>query len=160
MLLRTVQEIREYTDGERPHGYRLYLIQDGEIVLYIGQSFHPFQRIKEHLGEGNRDDNRPSKVGQLILAYYSVAATWPIQFYTLKECQPYVTQHIPSWFDRRYYEQNMGKRASQRDCMNIAEEALIRMFRPCLNIQKNNQETKTPLPKRYQELLGEQRDCS
>jgi hypothetical protein len=48
------------------------------------------------------------------------------------------------------YEDNKERLSAERWCMDTAEEALIEILRPCLNISKNRK-TRTPLPEKYRD---------
>jgi hypothetical protein len=50
----------------------------------------------------------------------------------------------------RLYEDNKERLSAEKWCMEIAEEALIEVLRPCINISKNRK-TATPLPKKYRD---------
>src|SRR5215471_2514982 len=77
----TIKEALELDDlnDER---YNIYLYRDSEVVLYIGQSSRPFERLREHLGQGDRNLYDPDFVGQLMLNNRPASLTWEVQIAT------------------------------------------------------------------------------
>ncbi len=91
----------------------------------------------------------PSRIGELILRFLPASLAWNVDLYTLDDCTPYIAQ-IANGGYLHVYQDNKERLSSQKWCMEIAEEALIEVLRPCLNISKNRR-TRTPLPEKYRD---------
>ena len=101
--------------------HRLYVVSDGDLVLYVGKSTDPIDRIQAHCGGGRFGWAGASLLGETIKDNLPESRTWTVTMYTLPECQT-------------------------RD-MDMAEQELIRVMRPCLNVSYNsNGQT---LPEKY-----------
>lgn len=120
MIETTIQAI---VNNTAPHDiqHELYLVRDGNDVLYVGKSIHPLERIKEHTRGG-------SALATRIQASMPLAYTWAVELYTVAELEPLVksyTQGIPrSWYNGAYR-------------VEYAEKALIEKYHPCLNVHLN-----------------------
>jgi hypothetical protein len=115
-------------------GHRLYMVRDGEVVFYIGQSGNPLERILTHIGQGPWNWSQgPSPLGDLIMANLPASRGWQVDLMTPDECKPLV-------------EDWLGFKITCSD-IAYAEKALIRQHRPCLNVVCN--EYPAPLPERY-----------
>jgi len=126
----TIKEALELDDlnDER---YNIYLYRDSEVVLYIGQSSRPFERLREHLGQGDRNLYDPDFVGQLMLNNRPASLTWEVQIATLAELQQLL--NLPVRIDKV--------------SLDSMERDLILLYKPCLNRTGNPH--RTPLPARY-----------
>jgi predicted GIY-YIG superfamily endonuclease len=90
--------------------YSVYLIRDGNTVIYIGKSRNPLKRLFQHFGHLSR----PSL---FYLDYKPYARHWTVELYTIEEC-----------------EEVTGKRCRS---MANAEIAMIQHFHPCANTTYN-----------------------
>ena len=54
MMTTTVRAVlgRMLDPGEEPYG--IYVVREGEVVLYVGRSQDPFRRLSEHFGHSWR----------------------------------------------------------------------------------------------------------
>jgi hypothetical protein len=108
--------------------YRLYLVRDGSLVFYIGQSKDAVNRLANHIGLG-QNFIPSSKLGALIVNNMEEAVNWDIDFLTIKDCHPIVREMYPK---------------TKMPTANIAEKALIKKFCPCLNVDHNDSPTQLP----------------
>lgn len=82
MLEMTIEEVitkylRSQTEIQKAkiqmERYCIYLIRDGETVLYVGQSTNPYNRFISHIGEDWHAD--PSPIGKFILQHAPTSYT-------------------------------------------------------------------------------------
>lgn len=75
--------------GPRP-SYRLYVVRDGDVVFYVGQSQNVINRLWDHLGEGcwARVQGK-SNLGRLIKFNLPASRVWQIELLTVEDCQDY-----------------------------------------------------------------------
>jgi hypothetical protein len=124
-------------------GHLIYVVREGEVVFYVGQSKRDVvTRFWEHI-------QKRSRLGQLIELNRPSSLTWLVDFYTLADCRPYVTQ-----------KSLFAMQAWETFDMDMAEQALIAWLRPILN--RNFNANPTPLPAHYHghELLGQRLPAS
>ncbi len=126
-----VKQVFKETPGTKEEDYRLYVIRDpaqvdlfsaGGTIFYVGQASNPHNRLMIHLGllwPG------PSHVGDFIRDNAPTSGDWLFEQYTLEDCS-----------------QIVGR------CRDVdeAEEALIKLYRPCLNTACNPDPTPLPVP--------------
>lgn len=118
--------IRAILDGQaRAPGHRLYLVRDGATVFYVGQSVDPVERVRGHLGLGELAFAGTDRLGYFIEDNLPGAQAWQVILYTLEDCQAY----LGAWD------------------VQEAEERLIELARPCLNVQGNT--SPSPIPAKY-----------
>lgn len=111
-------------------GHLIYLIRDGQLVFYIGQSKRDvITRFQEHM-------QKPSRLGKLIEINKPLSLAWSVDFYTLADCRPFIQQK--TLFPMQNWE---------HFDMDIAESAMIRMLKPIVNRDFNP--NPTPLPSKY-----------
>lgn len=90
--------------------HQLYQIQDGDTVLYVGQTtWGVLFRLWTHLVGGF--GGGPSRLGRIVRANLPAARNWQLVFYTLDDCHAVTRVQ--------------------------AELDLIASTRPCLNVQNN-----------------------
>lgn len=125
MLTQTVKQVVTAEQWTMDHVYRLYVIRDGDTILYVGLSRDPFYRLQEHTGLGDGDvAAEPSRIGDLIVRFLPDSLTWDVDLYTLDDCTPYVAQIAKGGY-LHMYEENKESLPGEKWCMEIAEEALI-----------------------------------
>ena len=124
----------------------VYLYRDGSTVLYIGRSTSPLQRLLEHLGRGDFCDI-PSPLGKTIIDNLPLSLGWTLLLLTVADCEPLVRLHRPEYHE--WYLQQMTRRLA-REAAEVAEEALIDHYQPCLNIAGNR--APHPLPEKYRKF--------
>lgn len=90
-----------------------------------------------------------SRIGDLIIRFLPDSLSWNVDLYTLDDCTSYVAQIARGGY-LHLYEDNIKRLSAEKWCMEIAEEALIEILRPCININKNRR-TRTPLPEKYRD---------
>lgn len=111
---------------------RLYVVGDGDLTLYVGQSQSPIDRILEHLGLAGRNRGWPSRLGQLILDNAPASHAWTVRLLAVDDCEAAIREVFPAYV---------------RWDVDLAERAMIHTLRPCLNVIHNCQGT--PLPAKY-----------
>lgn len=146
MLTLTVRELicaggSEIPEGE---GYCLYLVRDGELVLYVGKSADVSGRLIRHVtGDGltacHVDPERfhgypTSDLGRLIRDHARESFGWSVDLFTGEDCAELVKRHFPEAAGYDRYD---------------AERALIREHRPALNVTHNADPR--PLPEKYRD---------
>jgi hypothetical protein len=142
----TIREWMIQVRADRPEtqaeDYRLYVIRDPDqvdlfsadgTVFYVGQFENPYNRLMVHMGllwPG------PSHVGTFIRENAPASGSWLFEQYTLEECSGIV-----------------GK------CHDVdeAEEALIKLYHPCLNTAANPDPA--PLPVHYKSSYREAKNA-
>jgi hypothetical protein len=102
--------------------FDLYVIRDENTVFYVGQSYLAFNRVWDHIRNGYK---WRSDVGRFILC---------------------------NWPKSMNYEIELLSSGSQEfavagNDLARAEEMLIRMYKPCLNISQNDEPS--PIPEVY-----------
>jgi len=130
----TMREAMKMLDPEYDGGEQyLYLYLEGEIVFYVGKSSQPFERLQEHIGQG--DDKRsmpwPDPIGRLILENRPASLEWTVQVTPLTELRTQM-------------------KLSDRVDIDTVERELIARFHPCLNRTCNR--NPTPLPEKYRKF--------
>jgi predicted GIY-YIG superfamily endonuclease len=145
MITTTIRAVRagnhDYDDDQ---GLYLYVIRALDAALYVGQSRSPAARVMEHVQGGARSQGR---LHRLFRAHTEEALDWTVEFWTLADCLPLVRiharPHVVAW-----YEQTITTCEAQ-DAISDAEHALIRHYRPALNVRHNDGPSCTPLPARF-----------
>ena len=100
-------------------GYDLYLVSEGQVTFYVGQSHCAFERLWEHIRGGPKGH---ALLGRFILCNWPRAAGW--------------TMTLVGSDDVRF--------AGVGHSRDAAEQLLIAALKPCLNVTLN--EHPTPLP--------------
>jgi hypothetical protein len=103
-------------------GLDLYLFRDEEIVFYVGQSYRAFDRIWNHLKNGYK---ARSDIGRFILCNWPRSMDYEIELLCSQTSE----------FDDGNHN------------LVLAEEKLIKQFKPCLNTSVNP--APIPLPAKY-----------
>jgi predicted GIY-YIG superfamily endonuclease len=138
MIKTTIRAALEQSLDAR--GHYLYLVRDGKIVLYVGLSITPLDRLQAHLER--------SALGQVLSRCLPMSLDWGYELYTLTDCLSAVEHHRPA--SAVYYRENMiadHDRITRGQLMHIAEDALIDHHRPYLNV--SNAQYARRLPARY-----------
>ena len=116
---------------EQALGHLIYVVRDDKLVFYVGQSKRDVvTRFWEHL-------QTPTRLGRIITLNRPASEQWAVDFYTLADCRPFVTQK--SLFALQEW---------QHFDMDMAEQALIQALRPVINRDFNPHPT--PLPAHYE----------
>jgi hypothetical protein len=156
----TIREALETLPGTGDHF--LYLYRDGEIVFYVGRSIDPIERLEQHLGTlgGNSFFKDRDLPGNVIRKNYPESLNWLIDLFTLKDCQPFIGKNspLPAWMNKRdckTYKRllkslEVGGFSYDKYAMEMAEQALINNYHPCLNARGTNHFT-SDLPKKYRD---------
>lgn len=149
MITATIGELLDgKLDDLDRRGHRLYLVRDGETVFYIGKSRNPIDRLWQHLGLALTggvlwSEYFMSQLGHLVKANLPEARSWQVELLTLEECTPVVLERMPYLAGRwESWCQKLPDSAA-----DDAEQALIELHGPCLNVMHNRR--KTPLPTCY-----------
>lgn len=128
MLTLTVKDVTsgamyEMEGAQDPHC--IYVVREGDVILYVGRSTDPFRRLEEHFGVALRSSG--GSIGPIYKQFKSEAVHWTIDLYTLEECK----------------ETSAGRCADVAD----AERDMIRHFSPCLN--ERNNPNPSQMPEKY-----------
>lgn len=145
------QEVGGYVNRGVMTGHTIYLVRDGEVVLYIGKSYDPLNRLKEHIGKTSRS-NSPSSLGELILDNRPESLNWTMELHTFLDCSEYVASYSSFYYEGGYQHiVAMAKDnvlyAYNDFAIMIAERSMIDYFHPCLNVADNSQPI--DLPEKY-----------
>jgi hypothetical protein len=138
MRRRTIKEFyRDASNPEvrvSPEDYKIYLVRpDDTVALYIGQSGNPASRMLDHLGIGTWGESSLSLLGQCIHAHLPASGEWYFEEYTLEDCREITTAYrkdldiyrqLPHLLDNPFWPDQ-------------TEEAMIKHYRPCLNVACN-----------------------
>lgn len=142
----TTMEIIEKTEDNIPETFKhfLYLVKDGDVVLYVGRSYDPVDRLQQHLGISGRYGNYSAD--DLGLVYFEEkpeSLKWQVEIYTVDDCLPFVKKHIMSYITH-YTEERYLSQEGLDGAIDFAEQALIHEHRPCLNVIHNQNATRLP----------------
>ncbi len=131
----TMKEALDMYDNDSRIQDYIYLYRDGEVIFYIGKSVQPFERLQEHLGQGEdkRCQSFPDQVGKLILNNQPVSLEWRVEIMSLEEI-------------------HAKQESSIKIGIDDMEKELIMHFKPCLNDMYNR--NPTPLPLHYRKSSG------
>jgi hypothetical protein len=148
MIVTTVKaaldfQVEGYSTNGLHERYPLYLVRDGDVIFYIGQSRSPLNRLQEHMGETSRGGL--SMLGMLIKAQAPASYEWTYELRKPVECIEYAEEYYRSLFP----DAVSLFTDTFRETLDLdeAEIALIYHFKPCLNARGNP--NRTPLPERY-----------
>ena len=111
------------TEGHCPEpwkGFDLYLFRDENVVFYVGQSHHAFDRVWDHLKGGFKGH---SLVGRFLWN------NWPVSM-------KFVIELISSTSEQF---------AGIGNDLDAAERQLIATWSPCFNMSLNRQPTPIPI---------------
>ena len=97
----------------------LYVIRDGDLVFYVGQSYCAFDRVWDHIKNGYK---WRSDVGRFILCNWPKSMNYEIELLSASSEEFAAVSH------------NLTR----------AEEMLIKMYRPCFNISQNDEPSPMP----------------
>lgn len=128
MIKTTVREIIDDSVGNYGNNTRIYLVRDGDVVFYVGQSIDMHTRMRDHLGMSGR--SMPDRLTDLVIDNLPASEQWEVYFYTLDEC-----------------EQVIGKPSIFLKNVDTYEMEMIAHYNPCLNFTLNPH--RIPLPSRY-----------
>ncbi len=100
----------------------LYLVRDGDLVFYVGQSEAVLERLWKHILDGYKGR---SAIGRFILCNWRASLDFTIELLSSQS----------------------SRFAGLDGSLDAAEHALIEEYAPCFNRALNHQPT--PLPERY-----------
>ena len=155
MLTMTIEQAtgRDAPDTE---DHYLYLIRDGETVFYVGQSIDPITRLSDHLGTALKFPGTGSdSLGWMIGDNLPDSLGWIFELYTLADALTFIKEHAT---ERRLasYQRMVQRLLAEegdwgdlKETKDMAEDAMIEHFRPCLNVARVHFES--PIPMRYLE---------
>ncbi len=132
----------------------LYIYRDGDTVLYVGKSIHPFKRLRQHIQHG---------MFRGLSMYHCT-----IELLTLEDCTSTVYRfggtfggptisHGEAFYDsyRRFAHNNPQSRAR---CMDAAEKCLIKKYAPLRNVAWNTQVQRERRYVAFRELLKKNKE--
>lgn len=98
MLSLPINQVLKAEEWTMEHLYRLYVIRDGDTILYVGLSRDPFYRLREHMGLGDEyAAPEPSRIGDLIIRFLPDSLSWTVDLYQLTDCTSYVAETCQGW---------------------------------------------------------------
>ncbi len=116
--------IRDLLDGAVDvTGYQLYVVKDGEAVLYVGQSIDAAKRLRGHIS--SRVHSYGSLLGKAIYENKPRSEEWVVELYAVDEC----SDLIKEWFPRAFI--------ASEEATRYAEDALTHQFNPLYNRATN-----------------------
>ena len=142
MLVLTVKEFLETDNINEPPDAFIYLVRDGDIIFYVGQSRNLAQRISEHLGHGRKS---ASDLGELILGNMPDSENWIIEFHTIKDCSGKVKEHYGIDYSQYTLDDFCRSEMLLKTAIDFSEIVMINDCRPCLNVTYNANRTALPL---------------
>jgi len=110
----------------------LYLVRDGPVVFYVGQSYVAFDRVWSHFYGGFK---ARSLIGRFILCNWPASMHWTVELLSSRH-ERFAALH-PS----------PGAESEEQRRLDAAEHLLIQDLTPCLNDALNPRPT--PLPGVY-----------
>ena len=117
---------------------KVYVVRDGDVVFYVGQSDDPVDRLLAHAGLGAWGHlTGTSSLGRTIEDNLPSARGWTIELWTVQECKEALVDETTE---------------SQRWDKDLAEEEMILRQRPYLNAIHNR--GGYSLPERYRKNTG------
>ena len=126
--------------GELEGAFGIYIVKDEEVVLYVGKSLDPIERLESHFGLLPHRSSG-TELGMLYKDYPHEAQGWEIELYTLKECYPLVKKHFGIELQpNEPYDRSL----------ELAELAMIYDCKPSLNVKHNKDAS--PLPAKYDRM--------
>ena len=133
--------LKELLQIERcPRAWRavdLYVVRDGPVVFYVGQSYVAFDRVWSHFYAGFK---ARSLLGRLILCNWPASMHWTVELLSSR-LERFTAVH-----------QSPGTESEGQHQLDAAERLLIEELAPCLNESLNRQPT--PLPDAYRPLAA------
>ncbi len=151
MLTMTIEQAtgRDAPDTE---DHYLYLIRDGETMFYVGQSIDPITRLSDHLGTALKFPGTGSdSLGWMIGDNLPDSLGWIFELYTLADALTFIKEHAT---ERRLasYQRIVQRRETEderpydlTEAKNMAEDAMIEHFRPCLNTARVHFDSEIPM---------------
>jgi len=116
------------TDVVEPEHHYIYVVRDGETVLYVGKSVQPFYRlVSQHCHYTS-----PSYLGRVIKDNRPASDDWAYTLYHTSELIEEVKYALgPD--EAKLYRRNLNDIYRRDYCINSGELALIVKLRPLLN---------------------------
>jgi hypothetical protein len=158
MLTLTIREAMKQEADDSCH--YLYVYRDGDVIFYVGRSVSPLDRFMQHMGLRR---GMPSSMGSLIRDNAPESYGWLLDIYTLKDCVPIIKKESPYLLDSPDVQFGLEEQSTnfrgdlppeglqfllrKKDIIDTFEYALIRHFKPCLNVVGNRSDSQ--LPERY-----------
>lgn len=124
MYTLTIREALKRRDEVQ--GHYLYIVHDANRVIYVGQSKHPFARLRQHV------QGVDGLLGYTIRRYKPGSLLWIVDVLTIEDCEPIIEEHAPS-FGRMVYMRHKGTPGKHKQMIDIAEQALVFCHRPVCN---------------------------
>jgi len=115
----------------------VYMVRDGECVLYVGKSKDVISRLHDHMEKWTSH-----QLGDVIRINAPQSLSWQIELMEPEECRDIVKS-----IGERYQRYEDTKLTID---MGFAEQSLIMHYHPCLNISNNVSPNRLPAHiKRY-----------
>ncbi len=127
MIQTTMKEALARKDEIKDH--YLYLIRNENGYLYVGQSKHPFKRLRNHINAWE------SRIGAYIKRSKPDSLLWVIELFTIEECEPIIMEH--RHLNYKSYWLCKSDPSRFKRALDIAEAALIHCYQPAHNSSLN-----------------------
>lgn len=121
----------------------IYRFSDGDTTFYIGKSFEIEDRLCAHLGIGNKMGHLPML--PLIEENKPQSLDWTVTLYAIEDTREYLTKE----YEPQGWNINGLMLTDPSFVVSRAEVAMIRQFKPCLNVIDSKE--RTPLPEKYRQ---------
>jgi hypothetical protein len=121
--------------------HTIYLFRDGATVLYVGQSQKDIlKRVGGYLNLNGFSPSNPIRL--LIRAKLPQSYDWLVEFFTTDGCVEIYHQNDIAINKAHGLPAPVAR--PKGISVNVAEQALIRFYHPCLNIAHNSHPTRLP----------------
>ncbi|MFL5628005.1 MAG: hypothetical protein ACJ788_20700 [Ktedonobacteraceae bacterium] len=108
-----------------PEEHNLYVCREGDEVIYVGRSIHPAKRLHEHI------KGVDGRIGYHIKKHMPASLSWTVEFLAAEECEPIIMEYCH--FNYKSYWIHKCDPSTFNQAIDIAEQALIRYYRPLCN---------------------------
>ena len=116
-------------DGWQARQPKVYVVRDGDVVFYVGQSDGPVERLEAHVGRGAWGWTGTSSLGRTIEDNLPGARDWTIELWTVQECKEALADETTKLW---------------RWDKDSAEQAMLHSRHPCLNVTHNENGQRLP----------------
>lgn len=151
MKTASLKEVLTENSTVSPNHY-LYSVEGQQVLLYVGKSKHPLQRVQQHIIKGGTIGY--DTLGELVFCNLPDSLGWQVHFYTLADCAQAVydvfvaSSALSMGYFRRYQQAAAQETFPQQEddaylvlsAIAKAEIVLIEQLRPCLNVTYNTHE--------------------
>ena len=122
--------VKDLLQGELDHIELsgVYIVRDGEHVLYVGRSIDVIQRLHDHYEKWTS-----SAIGDVIHTNAPQPYTWQLELFEPEECRAIVASQYSKYND-----------TTNLIDIELAEVSTIVHYHPCLNTSNNPKPNRLP----------------